>query len=129
MTGLRLIIAYKLGKGALQLVLAGLLLGAIEAGVAFTWLHEAVAFARQHFASATSVRVAGLLLAMATPRRLGLTALALALDGALTTVEGVALQRRRWCGRPAGRNACGPAPDRTYRNHEDRPPTEAHNTL
>jgi uncharacterized membrane protein (DUF2068 family) len=94
--GLRLITAYKLVKGVGQLALAVVLFAAVELGVAVDWLRDAVFFARHHFASATSVKLAELLLQIATPKHLGLTALALALDGALTTCEGVALSRRLW---------------------------------
>jgi uncharacterized membrane protein (DUF2068 family) len=96
--GLRLIIAYKLVKGSVQLVLAAVLLGAVELGTASEWLKDVVLFIRHHFASATSVKVAELLMSLATPRHLGLTALALALDGGLTLCEGVALRQRRWWG-------------------------------
>jgi len=94
--GLRLITAYKLTKGIGQLALAAVLFAAVELGVAVTWLRGAIFFARHHFASATSVKLAELLLQIATPRHLGLTALALALDGTLTTGEGIALSRRLW---------------------------------
>ena len=94
--GLRLITAYKLTKGVAQLTLALALFAAVELGVAIGWVHDVVFFARHHFASAASVKLAELLLQIATPRHLGLTALALALDGTLTTVEGVALSRRLW---------------------------------
>ncbi len=93
---LRLITAYKLTKGAAQLALALVLFATVELGVAVPWLRDAIFFARHHFASATSVKLAELLLQIATPRHLGLTALALALDGALTTCEGVALSRGLW---------------------------------
>jgi uncharacterized membrane protein (DUF2068 family) len=96
--GLRLVTTYKLIKGAVQLVLAGLLFVAIERGVASDWLHALALFARHHLASAASVKLAGLLVALSTPRRLGLSVLALACDGALTTLEGVALQRGHWWG-------------------------------
>jgi uncharacterized membrane protein (DUF2068 family) len=96
--GLGVIIAYKRIKGGVQLALAFALLVAIVAGVASSWLGDAVFFIRHHFASATSVKVAGLFTRLATPRHLELTALALALDGALTTAEGVALRRGRWWG-------------------------------
>ena len=94
--GIRLITTYKLAKGIGQLVLALVLFATVELGLAVDWLHEAVFFARHHFASATSVKLAELLMGLATPKHLGLTALALALDGALTTAEGVALSRRLW---------------------------------
>jgi hypothetical protein len=88
--GIRLITTYKLAKGIGQLVLALVLFATVELGLAVDWLHEAVFFARHHFASATSVKLAELLMGLATPKHLGLTALALALDGALTTAEGSA---------------------------------------
>jgi uncharacterized membrane protein (DUF2068 family) len=96
--GVRLITAYKLTKGIGQLVLAVALLITVELGVAVTGVRDVVFFARHHFASATSVKLAELLLSVATPRHLGLTALALALDGVLTTGEGLALSRGLWWG-------------------------------
>jgi uncharacterized membrane protein (DUF2068 family) len=96
--GVRIITMYKLVKGGAQLVLAIALLVTVELGVAVTGVREAVFFVRHHFASATSVKLAELLLSVATPRHLGLTALALALDGVLTTGEGVALARGLWWG-------------------------------
>ena len=96
--GLRLVITYKLVKGAVQLALAAVLFVAIQRGVASDWLHAVALFARHHLASASSVRLAELLVAVSTPHRLALSVLALACDGALTTLEGVALQRGHWWG-------------------------------
>jgi uncharacterized membrane protein (DUF2068 family) len=96
--GLRLVITYKLIKGAVQLLLAAVLFVGIERGVASDWLHALALLARHHLASAASVRLAELLVAVSTPHRLGLSVLALGCDGALTTLEGVALQRGHWWG-------------------------------
>jgi uncharacterized membrane protein (DUF2068 family) len=96
--GLRLIIAYKLTKGALQLLGAAVLGVLIATHVAVAELHHIAGFVRDHFTSAASEHVAALLTALEAPRRLVITAVALGLDGGLTTVEGAALHHRRWWG-------------------------------
>jgi uncharacterized membrane protein (DUF2068 family) len=88
----RIIAAYKLIKGALQLACA---LG-IELGLHFHVLDRVrgvVVALRRHVTSAWSTHAAEFLLSFATPRHLQYLALALVLDGALGLVEGVALRR------------------------------------
>jgi uncharacterized membrane protein (DUF2068 family) len=96
--GLRVIIAYKFIKGALQLVGAAVLLVLVATRAATVELHEVVRFIREHFASATSVRIASLLASLEEGHRLTITGIALALDGAMTTCEGWALHHRHWWG-------------------------------
>jgi uncharacterized membrane protein (DUF2068 family) len=96
--GLKLVIAYKLIKGGIQLSLAAILLVAVVRGFAAAWLNDLALFARHHLASATSVRIAALLVSLSSPRHLALSVLALACDGALTTCEGVALRQGHWWG-------------------------------
>lgn len=91
--GVGLIVAYKLGKAALQLV------AAIAIGVALLdgetqRLHEAAARAVEHATSGWSVRLAHLAVSATTERHLHVAVLGLALDGALTLVEGWSLHRR-----------------------------------
>jgi uncharacterized membrane protein (DUF2068 family) len=95
---LQVIIAYKLVKGSLQLLAAAVLLVLVVRHIAANELHEAVTFIREHFTSATSVRIASLLSSLEEGHRLALTGTALAIDGVVTTSEGVALQRRWWWG-------------------------------
>ncbi len=96
--GLQVIIAYKLVKGSLQLLGATVLLSLVATHTAAAELHEIVTFIREHFTSATSVRIASLLARLEEGHRLALTGTALGIDGAVTTCEGVALQRRWWWG-------------------------------
>jgi uncharacterized membrane protein (DUF2068 family) len=92
--GVGLIVAYKLGKAALQLV------GAIAIGLALLdgetqRLHEEAARAVEHATAGWSLHLARLAFAATTARHLHLAVLALALDGSLTLVEGWSLHKRK----------------------------------
>lgn len=94
--GLRAIIGYKTLKASLQLGFASLLCALLPFG-----LPEKVAtFAgalRGHGTHGWALHLAELLLLNSTTKRIELTIVALALDGALTAVEGWALWRgKRW---------------------------------
>jgi uncharacterized membrane protein (DUF2068 family) len=90
--GVRAIIAYKTVKGALQLVLAAVLLLLLPLGLS-PWLHHLAYRLREHATRAFSIRLAELLLNNSTAGKVALAAAALALDGLLTSVEGWALRR------------------------------------
>jgi uncharacterized membrane protein (DUF2068 family) len=90
-TGLRLIVAYKLGKAALGIALALVFAVVIVSGETAK-LHGLAQTLRQHGVSAWSIRVADLLVAATTRRHLELTAVALGLDGTFSLFEGWALR-------------------------------------
>lgn len=96
---IRVLATYKLGKGAVQLVVAALLgvvLG-LHGERAITWLHDAAATLGQHAAPHWSVRLAGALLGGLTVRRAWVVVGALLADGALGVLEGWSLRRgARW---------------------------------
>jgi uncharacterized membrane protein (DUF2068 family) len=92
--GVGLIVAYKLGKAALQLV------GAIAIGLALLdgetqRLHEDAARAVEHATAGWSLHLARLAFVATTARHLHLAVLGLALDGSLTLVEGWSLHKRK----------------------------------
>ena len=91
-SGIRIIILYKFAKAALELVLAGLLPVLILTGLA-EHVHALTLSLRHHMVSVWSLRAANLLVALTTVSHLSLTAIALALDGTLTSVEGWSLWR------------------------------------
>ena len=94
--GVRLIVYYKLCKGAVEALLAIVLLGLLAAGQADR-LHSLVVILREHLVHAWSIELANLLLRGVTRHGLGLTSLALVLDALLSGVEGWLLHRRyRW---------------------------------
>jgi uncharacterized membrane protein (DUF2068 family) len=93
--GVGLIVAYKLAKGAAEAALSLALLVALERGLADS-LHRAAHLLREHLVARWSTHLADLLLGSITPGHLALLDLGLALDAALTLVEGFALHRRRW---------------------------------
>jgi uncharacterized membrane protein (DUF2068 family) len=94
--GLSLIVAYKLGKSALQLVAALALELALITGAAVR-LHDLAAVATEHGTSRLSTLVAHALGQLTTTRHLHLVVFALALDAVASAVEGWALHRRyRW---------------------------------
>jgi uncharacterized membrane protein (DUF2068 family) len=97
-TGLRLIVAYKLGKAVLQGVAALALWLAVRAGFADTLAHAAVAFA-DHTVHPLLVRLARWLGMVITPRHLHIVALLLAGDALVSATEGWTLRR----GYPWGR--------------------------
>ena len=92
---LRVIVAYKAIKGALQILLGIGLFVMVLAG--HTDALQGLAEILRHNASqAWALRAASYLMKIATPRHVELTALALVLDGALGGVESWALHTRRW---------------------------------
>jgi uncharacterized membrane protein (DUF2068 family) len=94
--GLVLIIAYKLVKGGLWLVLAvGLAIG-IHLGIG----HRLAGVAEQlrHHAHAWSLALARLLVRASTPRGLWTIVVALVADGVVSLIEGWALLHGRWWG-------------------------------
>jgi len=90
--GVRAIVIYKTVKGAVQLALALALLVLLPLGLA-PWLHEVAQRYRDHATRAWGVWFAEVLLRNASVGRVVLAAVALGLDGALTSVEGWALRR------------------------------------
>jgi uncharacterized membrane protein (DUF2068 family) len=93
--GVRAIVVYKLVKAAAQLLSAPLVLLISLSRVA--WLREASASMRHHAVSAFHVRLAERIGQLLDARVLHVTALALALDGLLSALEGWALHRGyRW---------------------------------
>jgi uncharacterized membrane protein (DUF2068 family) len=94
--GLVLIIAYKLVKGALWVLLGAVLAVMVRMGLAehlVGWSEHL-----RHHSRAWSVELADLLVKNATHRGLWTLDLALFADGALTLVEGWALWRGHWWG-------------------------------
>ncbi len=90
--GVRLIVAYKFGKAALQLVAAVVLAWFLLRGGADE-LREFALGLRQHGVSVWSIGVADLLVTVTTGHRLELTAVALGLDALLSSIEGWSLGR------------------------------------
>src|SRR5512135_1601612 len=95
--GMRLIVLYKLVKGALEAVGAAVLALGPFLGLGDALLRAAVLL-QHHSARAWAVELSRNLPAIITPGHLRLAALALALDAVLTLVEGWALRRRHWWG-------------------------------
>jgi uncharacterized membrane protein (DUF2068 family) len=94
--GLVLIIAYKLVKGGLWLVLAVVVAVMIRMGIGDEL--SSVAEHLRHHSRAWSVELADLLVRAATRRGLWTLVVALVADGLLTLVEGWALWRGHWWG-------------------------------
>jgi uncharacterized membrane protein (DUF2068 family) len=90
--GVRLIVAYKLGKAVLWLVLVVVFTAAVLGGGAKE-LHAFALGLREHGVSVWSIRAANLLVTATTRRHLALTAVALGLDGVLSLIEGWSLKR------------------------------------
>jgi len=90
--GVRLIVAYKLGKAVLWLVLVAVFTAAVLGGGADE-LHALALGLRHHGVSAWSIRAANLLVTATTRGHLALTAVALGLDGVLSLIEGWSLWR------------------------------------
>ena len=84
--GLTAILAWKCGKGAIELAAALFLLILVCPGDG-QYLEEALDFMQHHFVRAWSSRLAGLLLADATWSHVRLLCLALGLDGSATLTE------------------------------------------
>jgi uncharacterized membrane protein (DUF2068 family) len=93
----RVIIAYKVLKGSVGLAMALALIVLLLAH-ATAPLESIGARVHQHFTGAWSVELAKALLSAAEPRHLWLVALALALDGSFTLLEGWALYHAHWWG-------------------------------
>ena len=98
MLGERIIATYKTVKGALQLALAGAVIVVVITGQVAA-LHEIATKLGHHAARAWSIALGRVLIGSITPHRLEVIALALALDGVLTSFEGWALRRGHWWGR------------------------------
>lgn len=93
--GLRLIVAYKFVKAALE-VAGGVALLFFSTRVTDELRHFAI-HVREHATAAWSILVAQKVLQEATSRHLVVAAVASLLDGVLTVIEGWALHtRRRW---------------------------------
>lgn len=97
-SGERVIAIYKTLKGVLQLVLAGALVVVLLTGHV-PILHEFAAELRHHASRVWSIALAQAIVRGMTPHGVIVTVLALALDGALTSLEGWALRRGHWWGR------------------------------
>jgi uncharacterized membrane protein (DUF2068 family) len=90
--GIRLIVAYKLVRGAIALALAAALaIAALRDGG--TWLRELASALRGHFMGMWSMHLADLLVRASTPRSLAIGAAALSVDGSFTMFEAWALRR------------------------------------
>ena len=91
--GLRLVIAYKLGKACGELALAAVLAVVLVSGGADS-VREDIASLSRHVTSAWSLQLTALVARAASPHAVVLTIGALLLDGVLTLCEGWALHRR-----------------------------------
>ena len=95
--GVRLIIAYKLAKGAVQALAALIVSTLILVGYG-PHIRDVAVKLRQHVTGQWSIHVADLLLSAVAPRHIWFIACALALDSLLTLLEGYALLRGYWWG-------------------------------
>ena len=94
--GLRVIVGYKLARGALALALALTLAGSVivDGGQS---LREAALRLKEQFTGMWSTHLAEVIVRVSTPQGLELGATALSFDGLFTLFEGWALHRRlRW---------------------------------
>src|SRR5512137_95173 len=89
-TGLRLIVAYKVGKAALWLILAAVL-GMLATTGRLDHFREAAAVFREHLASRWSLGLADAVISLLSAKGLRLVELGLALDAGLSALEGWAL--------------------------------------
>jgi len=96
--GERVIATYKTLKGALQLALAGAVIVVVLTGHVAA-LHDVAAEVGHHASRAWSIALAHAIVASVTPHGLNALALALALDGVLTSLEAWALRRGHGWGR------------------------------
>ncbi len=92
-----MIMTYKLTKGIAQCAGAAVIAGLILSGYG-PELVELATQLRRHVAGAGSIKLANLLLALASPHHLWEIVVALILDGSLTIFEGVSLVRGYWWG-------------------------------
>ncbi len=95
--GIRLIVLYKMVKGALEALGAAVLAFGPSLGLDEALL-RAVVTLQHHSARAWAVELSRGLTGLVTPGHLRLAALALLLDSALTLVEGWGLRRGHWWG-------------------------------
>ncbi len=95
--GVRLIVAYKLGKAVLELVL-GVVLVALSRSVTKE-LHVVVEILREHAVAAWSVMLADRLVGLATRGHVVLVGAASLFDAVVSFVEGWSLHRRYWWSR------------------------------
>ena len=95
--GVRAIIAYKTIKAGVQLGLALLLCALWPLGLPDKLTEFAFAL-RHHATHGWAIRIGDLLAGNSTSRRILLTIVALALDGAFTALEAWALRRAKWWG-------------------------------
>jgi uncharacterized membrane protein (DUF2068 family) len=95
--GIRLIVLYKVVKGALEAVGAIVLAVGPSLGLGDAFVRAALALQR-HSTRAWAVHLAQQLPPLVTPGHLHLAAIALLLDAALTLVEGWGLRRGHWWG-------------------------------
>jgi uncharacterized membrane protein (DUF2068 family) len=94
--GVRLIVAYKYGKAALQATAAVALFLALRAGFALQLAHLAIAFG-DHAVHPLAVRLGRWLSKVVTPTHLEVLAILLGADSIVSAVEGWALRRgHRW---------------------------------
>jgi uncharacterized membrane protein (DUF2068 family) len=94
--GVGLIVAYKVARGAVALIL-GTLLGVAALGDGGFWLRQLAAALRGHFMGMWSVHLSDLLVRASSPRWLAIGAAVLSVDGLFTLFEAWALRRGfRW---------------------------------
>ena len=93
--GVRLIVAYKLGKAAVQTTLTIVLVVLMASGVTAE-LHDFVTRLRQHAASGWSIALAGLLVQVTTRHGVYFAMAALVADAGVSVFEGWALHKRYW---------------------------------
>jgi uncharacterized membrane protein (DUF2068 family) len=92
----RLIVFYKILRGVVSIVLA-LVLGAMALGGEADRLRSLAEMLREHVMGVWSVHLADLLVRAATPHRIEIAAVALAVDGSFVLFEGWALKKGfRW---------------------------------
>ncbi len=94
--GIRLIIAYKVVRGAMALTLA-IVLGVAALRDGGTWLLELASALRAHFTGMWSMHLADFLVRASSPRSLGIGAAALTVDGTFVLFEAWSLRHGfRW---------------------------------
>jgi uncharacterized membrane protein (DUF2068 family) len=90
--GIRLIVAYKLVRGAVALILAAVFaVAALRDGG--TWLRDVASALRGHFTGMWAMHLADFLVRASSPRSLGIVAAALSADGSFTLFEAWSLRR------------------------------------
>jgi uncharacterized membrane protein (DUF2068 family) len=94
--GLQLIVLWKLARGALLVVTAGVLGFAALTGVGIEPARRAAADLARTFTSQLLRDIAEWIAARSDVRGVGATGVLVVLDAALTLVQGIGLARRRW---------------------------------